>query len=432
MKVQMRKLQDVLFFQEGPGVRKFQFRESGVKLLNVGNINNGTLNTNTTKLYISDEEAYGKYSHFLVDEGDLLIASSGVVVNNFHNKIAFATKEDLPLCLNTSTIRFKTLDKSVFNINYFKFFLKTIFFKSQLRRLITGSAQLNFGPSHLKQINVPVPTLSDQLHIANLLSKAENLITQRKQSIALLDEFLKSTFLEMFGDPLVNPKGFKIKKLREFYINPKEGTKCGPFGSALKKDEFKSQGIPVWNMDNIAKDGRFVEAINLWIDEDKYNQLLGYSTNSGDVIISRAGTVGKMCVLNTQFKKSIISTNLIRVRFGKELLPLYFVSLMSYCKGRIGRLQTGADGTFTHMNTGILDNLKFPIPPIELQTQFAQIVEKTEAFKVQYQSSLLELENLYGSLSQRAFRGELTLNQPKEQVLMAAEPVVGYQANRSK
>jgi hypothetical protein len=168
-------------------------------------------------------------------------------------------------------------------------------------------------------------------------------------------------------------------------------------------------------MDNIAKDGRFIEAINLWIDEDKYNQLKGYSANSGDVIISRAGTVGKMCVLNTQFKKSIISTNLIRVRFGNELLPLYFVSLMSYCKGRIGRLQTGADGTFTHMNTGILDNLKFPYPPIELQTQFTQIAEKTEILKTYYQSSLQELENLYGSLSQRAFRGELQFHNTEEE-----------------
>ena len=80
----------------------------------------------------------------------------------------------------------------------------------------------------------------------------------------------------------------------------------------------------------------------------QYRQLEAYSVLDGDVIISRAGTVGKMCVAKSGCKESIISTNLIRVRFGPDLLPIYFVSLMNYCKGRVGRLKTGADGAFTH------------------------------------------------------------------------------------
>jgi type I restriction enzyme S subunit len=87
------KIPEVLFFQEGPGVRNTQFTNSGVKLLNVGNINLGDLNLDATKIYISKEEANGKYKHFLVEEGDLLIASSGIVVDNFHNKITWAKKE---------------------------------------------------------------------------------------------------------------------------------------------------------------------------------------------------------------------------------------------------------------------------------------------------------------------------------------------------
>lgn len=78
------------------------------------------------------------------------------------------------------------------------------------------------------------------------------------------------------------------------------------------------------------------------------------------------------------------------------------------------------------INVGLLKHIKVIQPPIELQTQFAQIVEKIEALKTYYQSSLQELENLYGSLSQRAFKGELTLNHAEEQVLMAAEPEAKY------
>lgn len=86
-------ISSVVFFQEGPGVRKHQYRTLGVKLLNGGNINDNVLNLNTTDKYVSNEEAEGKYSHFLVDEGDLLIACSGVVVDKFDGKIAYARKK---------------------------------------------------------------------------------------------------------------------------------------------------------------------------------------------------------------------------------------------------------------------------------------------------------------------------------------------------
>jgi len=83
---------------------------------------------------------------------------------------------------------------------------------------------------------------------------------------------------------------------------------------------------------------------------------------------------------------------------------------MQYFRNKVGRLKTGSEGSLTHMNTGVLDNLKFPLPPIALQNEFAAIVEKVEVLKTKYTESLAELENLYGSLSQRAFKGELDLS----------------------
>ncbi len=333
-------------------------------------------------------------------------------------KVAFAGCD---LYTNEAICGLVIKDKNKIFPEYLYYVLKHT--KFQGSNVAVKGATLN--TASLKEIKIPKIPLEDQIRIATLLSKAEALIKQRKESIDLLDEYLKSTFLEMFGDPVRNEKKFPVKKLSEFYITPKEGTKCGPFGSALKKEDYKLTGIPVWNMDNISKKGDFVEEINLWIDDNKYNQLTGYATQNGDVIISRAGTVGKMCVLNSKYDKSIISTNLIRVRFDNTLLPLYFVSLMTYFKDKVGRLQTGAEGTFTHMNTGVLNELKFPYPPQNLQTKFANIVEKIETLKAQYKSSLAELENLYGSLSQKAFKGELNLEKGEE-MLMAAEPMVGY------
>lgn len=262
----------------------------------------------------------------------------------------------------------------------------------------------------LEKFEIPAWPLHDQIRIAHLLGKVEGLIAQRKQHLQQLDDLLKSVFLEMFGDPIVNPRGFPIRRLSDFYVNPKEGTKCGPFGSALKKEELVESGIPVWNMDNIGPAGQMALPFRMWITSDKYAELAAYSVQDGDIVISRAGTVGKMCVVRMQVQPAIISTNLIRLRLGPELSPLHFVSLMLYCKGRVGRLKTGPDGAFTHMNTGVLDSLEFPYPPIELQNQFAEVAHKVEEIKSSYQQSLTDLEALYGTLSQKAFKGELDLS----------------------
>ena len=221
-------------------------------------------------------------------------------------------------------------------------YLQRWFERNPPSRLIPNEAYPSIRTSEIGTLKIDLPKKIEQNRIADILEKADAIRRKRQQAIQLADEFLRSIFLDMFGDPATNPKQFVVRKLSEFYINEREGTKCGPFGSALKKHEYSDAGIPVWNMDNISLDGKFIEKVNLWITQDKYEELLPYSTKNGDVLISRAGTVGKMCVLMSCHENSLISTNLIRVRFNSDLLPIYFVSLMNYCTGRVGRLKTGA------------------------------------------------------------------------------------------
>ena len=120
------KMPDVLFFQEGPGVRNTQYTKEGVKLLNVSNLVDGKIDLSTSNRYISEEEAYGKYKHFLCDEGDFIVASSGIKVEYLDKKMGFVEKEMLPLCMNTSTIRFKVLDKEMLDIKYFMYYFKLL------------------------------------------------------------------------------------------------------------------------------------------------------------------------------------------------------------------------------------------------------------------------------------------------------------------
>lgn len=279
-----------------------------------------------------------------------------------------------------------------------------------LERGFKGVGLKHISKKYIDNLDIPIFPIETQNKIVAVLDKASDLVRKREQTIQLLNELLRATFLNLFGDPKLNPHNFPIRNLTDFYIDEKNGTKCGPFGSALKKDEYTDDGVPVWNMDNISKDGKFLSFPNLFITEDKFKQLENYSTLNNDIIISRAGTVGKMCVVKTEYHKSVISTNLIRVRFNEELLPTYFVALMLYCKGGIGRLKKGGDGAFTHMSTGILDTLEFPYPNVDLQREFEVKQTHFQEIGNRLKYSLSEFDTLLKSLAQKVFNGQLNFN----------------------
>ena len=192
------KIPDVLFFQEGPGVRNSQYTEEGIKLLNVANLVDGKIDLTTSNRYISESEAYGKYKHFLCDDGDFIVASSGIKVEYINKKMGFVTKSMLPLCMNTSTIRFKVLDKSRLNIKYFMYYLKSQNFKNQLYKYITGSAQLNFGPSHLKKIIFPLCDIGEQRIIVNNMDLITKIMDSYNEQLEKYDELIKARFIDLF------------------------------------------------------------------------------------------------------------------------------------------------------------------------------------------------------------------------------------------
>ena len=133
--------------------------------MNFANIEKaGEINLAKTSRYLAIEEVKAKYQHFLCERGDLVIASSGISFDTdgfLRTRGAFIQEEHLPLCLNTSTIRFKSKDSN--DLIYFKHWLQSFDFRRQITKLVTGSAQQNFGPSHLKQIKIPLRAIALKL-----------------------------------------------------------------------------------------------------------------------------------------------------------------------------------------------------------------------------------------------------------------------------
>lgn len=136
-------------FLEGPGIRNWQYTDSGTPFINIRLINNGEIDVSRAS-FISNDEANTRYKHFLLQEGDMIVSTSGTL-----GKAAIVRSYHLPLMLNTSVIRFRPTDRK--NYSFIYQYLKSEQFQNHLEETATGSVQPNFGPIHLKQIKMVEP-----------------------------------------------------------------------------------------------------------------------------------------------------------------------------------------------------------------------------------------------------------------------------------
>ena len=180
---EIKALPEIIDFLEGPGIRNWQYtdEEDGIKFINIRCIQNGDL-TLTTANKITKEEAFGKYKHFQLEEDDIVVSTSGTL-----GRFAFVRKEHLPLSLNTSVIRFRPI-KNKSTLGFITGFVENQL-QHELEIRASGSAQRNFGPTHLKQISLLVPDFK----LLELHQKyASSLFEKRKQLLSEID-VLKDT-----------------------------------------------------------------------------------------------------------------------------------------------------------------------------------------------------------------------------------------------
>lgn len=206
----------------------------------------------------------------------------------------------------------------------------------------------------------------------------------------------------MFGDAVKNNKKWNKNELKNY-----TKVRIGPFGSLLHREDYVQNGVPLVNPSHISE-GKIIIDSELTISKNKMKELSAYVMHEGDVVLGRRGEIGRCAVVTKKEDGYLCGTGSIFIRPTAEVNPIFLYNIISSASMR-KVLENSAKGiTMKNLNSGIIENLKIPVPPLRLQTQFAQIVSKTESLKAQYQQSLTELENLYGSLSQKAFKGELS------------------------
>jgi len=310
--------------------------------------------------------------------------------------------------IGSTIARLRIKEGKKFYTPFLGFFLKSKFI--YLRQTSTGATIPHINRYALDSIALPYVDFDDQIRIAHLLGKVEGLIAKRKQNLQQLDELLKSVFLEMFGDPVRNEKGWDIRPCEKSVFDISSGTSYGGEDRAF----IDAEEVGVLKISAVTK-GTFDPSEFKVVNPVQITKTLHF-VRRGDFLFSRANTVelvAACCVVPQDYTQLFLPDKLWVLTLNQELVNAQFFNYLlknERYRDVVRSLASGGHDSMLNISMKKFMTLKVPCPPVNIQNHFAAIVEKVEGIKSRYQQSLTDLDNLYGALSQKAFKGELDLS----------------------
>lgn len=389
--------QEIQYFGEvfnGKTPSKEEQRSGGRPILKIRDIDETGQFRGVFESFV-DDAFYNRHAKKKLKTGDIIILNAAHNSDYVGSKNAFVTDE-LNEVIATGEwliVRVREADSK-----YVNHYLKSPSGRKALKNCVKG---IHLYPKDVERISIPFPILDDQKRIAHLLGKVEGLIAQRKQHLQQLDDLLKSVFLEMFGDPVRNEQGWDVHVMDSISDSRLGKMRDKKFitGAHLKK--YLGNSNVQWF--------RFIFDELLEMDFDERERKI-FKLEYGDLLVCEGGEIGRCAIWKNQIDDCYFQKALHRVRLDQnKTIPEYIQYVFLFYSLSNG-FKITSKATIAHLTGEKLKAIYVPLPPINLQNQFATIVEKVESLKFRYQQSLTDLEALYGALSQKAFKGELDLS----------------------
>ncbi|MFA9384038.1 MAG: restriction endonuclease subunit S [Vibrio cyclitrophicus] len=291
---------------------------------------------------------------------------------------------------------------------YLVHYLRSKQFVSWISDQVAGAKMPRVSMKVFWDHEIPLPPVEEQKRIAAILDKADAIRQKRKQAIDLADEFLRSVFLDMFGDPVANPKGWEVKNIVDLAAKEKHAIKRGPFGGALKKDIFVDSGYLIYEQYHALNND--FDFARYFIGESKYQELEAFKVSVGDIIISCSGVnLGRLAIVPEGSPEGIINQALLKVKLDEsKMLNDMFVAIFTHPNFKnefFGDHRGSGVPNFPPMST--FKEFGFIVPPLDEQKRYLRVVDKVKVLKRRIANSVSSVNEQFNSLSQKAFSGQL-------------------------
>ncbi|WP_168121273.1 restriction endonuclease subunit S [Paenibacillus sp. HB172176] len=373
-----------------PNTIGFSFQDTGVNFIKIESINEyGSFVTG--KFQHISAKCHESMKRSQLQENDILFSIAGAL-----GRIGIVTSDILPANINQALAIIR-LSSSKCLPKYITYSLKSNYVIKQFKRQQQGVAQLNLSLRNINDLEILLPSLETQKQVAKTLDTTADLLAMRKKRLAELDNLIKSTFYELFGDPVANEKGWEYGKIKDLSSSISYGTS--------QKASSEVLAIPILRMNNITYQGDFDFTQMKYIEMDEKDKQK-YLVRKGEILFNRTNSkelVGKTAVYRND-QPMAFAGYLVRLipneKANSEFISAYLNS--GYGKKLLLKMAKNIVG-MANINAKELGNIDLYIPPLPLQNQFAEIVAKIEEQKALVKQAIEETQLLFDSLMSEYF-----------------------------
>ena len=390
----MRKLNDICNVITCGVAKRPEYYDDGIPFLSSKNVKSDRFLLNDYK-YVSKEDFLSLTKNNKPEKGDILYTRVG----SFGEAAVIDFDFDFAIFVSLTLIKPKN---DIVLSRYLMHYLNSPKIKHLAKNSTSGVGVQNLNVKVVREFPIQLPPLDQQKKIAAILDAADAYRQKTKALIAKYDELTQSLYLEMFGNPVTNPKGWEIKTLNDVCFKITDGTHHSP--------KPQDSGYPYVTAKHVKPFSLQFDAKPSYVDEKAHNEIYKRCTPEyGDVLYIKDGATTGIACINT-FKEPIsMLSSLALLKLNDNINNQYLCHWLNHDgikQKLISEFMSGA--AIKRFTLKKIKLFKLMVPIIDLQNQFAGRVQAIEAQKAQAQASLAQAEDLFNSLLQRAFKGELT------------------------
>ena len=308
-----------------------------------------------------------------IDGSGIKVVPQGTVIMSFKLSIGKTAITSEDMYTNEAIMAFIDNGKFAIDTDYLYHLCCGTNWTAGTNKAVMG---LTLNKATLLEKEIPLPDINEQHEIATKLDKIDAIIAERQQLLELIDQAVKSRFIELFGDPVTNPYGWQQLTVNDVCVSIVRG----PFGSALKKEFFvppSDTTYKVYEQKHAIQKSSTIGTY--YVTAEKYNELRRFECHSGDILMSCSGTMGELYQLPAGCERGIINQALCKFTLNERILPIAF---LAYMRETIGNLETKGSGIQNIAAVSYVKAMPINLPPMRVQEQFAAFVEQTDKSKL--------------------------------------------------